>query len=159
MVVGKKTQRYSTQPLEATPLLSPGCWTLVGVWRPGMSLGAHLCTWLHCNAQCALFGHLETAKYLLLQGAHINTQIQDKRTPLHRPSNIGKTDIVQLLLQCGADQEIRNEWGQTAEELAKNDETRAVFSKYKEKNAKSQNELLQQAIDEKNYDVAIILIF
>ncbi len=44
-----------------------------------------------------------------------------------------------------------------AEEEAKNDETKAVFSKHKEK--KEQSELLQQAIDKNNYDVAIILIF
>ena len=67
--------------------------------------------------------------------------------------------MVQLLLQCGANQEIRNDDGETAKDLAKKDETWAVFSNYEEKKEHSQNELLQQATYENNYDVAIILIF
>ena len=39
------------------------------------------------------------------------------------------------------------------------DETRAVLTKYKEKGEKSKNELLQQAIEEKNVDSANILLF
>ena len=109
--------------------------------------------------QAAGNGHLETAKSLLLRGAKIDTQDNDKDTPLHDASSQGKTDLVQLLHQCGANQEIRDNKGKTAEDDANNDETGEVFSKYREKREQSQNELLQQAIDENNYDVAMILIF
>ena len=105
----------------------------------------------------ARHGHIETAKCLLLRGAQLDTQSDDKNTPLHRASLMSYTDMVQLLLQCGANQEIRNRDGKTAEDLANNDETRSVFTKYKEK--KEQSLLLQQAIDEKNFDVEVILRF
>ena len=100
-------------------------------------------------------GRLEVAKCLLLWGANIDTQNVGKWAPLHGAN--GHTDLVQLLLQCGASQEIRNNDGKTAEDYAKNDEIRSVFRKYKKK--KEQSQLLQQAIDEKNFDVAVILIF
>ena len=100
---------------------------------------------------------LETAKCLLLRGAEIDTQDDYNNTPLHRASNLGNTDLVQLLLQCGANQEMRNVKGTTAQDFSQNEETRAVFGRYKEN--KNKDELLQQAIEENNYDVAIILIF
>ena len=113
-------------------------------------------------ALAARNGHLGTVKCLLLRGANIDNQDNDKRTPLHRASIGGYNNIVNVLLQCGANQQIRNNyWNSwnTAEDLAKNDETRAVFSKNKEEGGKSKSELLQQAIVDKNFDVAIILIF
>ena len=94
------------------------------------------------------FGHLETAKCLLLWGAKIDTQSDYKETPLHEASESGHTDMVQILLQCGANQEIRNIKWKTAEDVAMNEKTKAVFRKYKEK--QSQMELLQQLTDEKN---------
>ena len=42
----------------------------------------------------------------------------------------GHTEVIKTLLLCGASQEIRNHRGKTAEDEAKNDETRAVFRKF-----------------------------
>ena len=122
----------------------------------GWSLEARNMPGLTPLSVAAVNGNLETVKTLLLRGALIDTQRDDKETPLHVASLYRHTGLVQLLLQCGANQDIRNDNGKTAEEETKNYEIRAVFSKYKEKKKQS---LLLQAIDEKNYDVAIILIF
>ena len=88
-------------------------------------------------AEC---GYLETAKCLLLRGANIDTQTNAKNTdglnkeftPLHWASMRGYDDVVRTLLQFGANQKIRKGWGQTAKDVADNDETRAVFKENKE---------------------------
>ena len=75
----------------------------------------------------ACYGHLETVNYLLRQGANIDTEDEYMEAPLHRASSNGHSEVVKTLLLHGANKEIRNEEGKTAEDAAKNDETRAVF--------------------------------
>ena len=125
----------------------------------GWSLEARTVSGRTPLSRAADAGHLHTAMCLLLLGAQIDSQDDYMETPLHYASQYGNIDLVQLLLQCGANQEIRNDEGITAEDVAKNDLTRAMFSEYKEKKKQSQIGLLQQAIDDKNYDVAIIFLF
>ena len=104
-------------------------------------------------------GH-QAAKYLLLRGANIDTQDYDKWTPLHGASNNGRTSIVQLLLQCGANKETKNTtWGRISQDVADNEETEAVFREFNEKGLKTKEDFLKQAVSEENKDVAIILIF
>ena len=84
-------------------------------------------------------GHNETVKCLLLRGANIDTQTNAKNpdglneefTPLHWASMRAYNDVVRTLLQFGANQEIKNGWGQTAKDVAHDDETRAVFKENK----------------------------
>ena len=103
-------------------------------------------------------GQLGTAKCLLLRGANMDTQSDYKSTPLHRASYIiGHNEVIKTLLQCGANQQIRNKEGRTAEDDAKNEETRAVFREFR-KNGLNPNDFLNQAISEENYGVASNLI-
>ena len=112
-------------------------------------------------------GHLETVKTLMLRGANIDTQ-DNKWTPLHWASRLGESRVVKILLQCGADQQIKDKDGKTAEDAAKNEETRAVFREFNELHLrvflKANNQkiyfwkLLEKAINEENHDVAVILI-
>ena len=91
---------------------------------------------LTCAAEEA---QLKTVKYLLLQGAQINTQDDAEWTPLHWASYLGHTEVVRLLLMSGASEEIKSKGrrgilsfdGSTALDHAKNDETRAVFEDFK----------------------------
>ena len=79
-------------------------------------------------------GHLETVQCLLLRGADIDTQDNDKWTPLHRASRWwGHTEVIKTLLHHGAKQEIKNKNGDTAENLAKNIGTRKVFKEFNDK--------------------------
>ena len=126
----------------------------------GWSLEAKTLAWAWTPLLCAAHnGHLETAKCLLFRGANIDIQDDIKWTPLHRVSCQGYTDMVKLLLQCGANQEIRNNRGETAEDLAKNDETRAVFSDFRRRGLLTKDELFDKAVKEKHYDVAAILAY
>ena len=98
-------------------------------------------------------GHPETVKCLLLRGADMDTQDDYKYTPLHIASLNG-LKVIKILLQCGANQQIRNILGQTAEDAAKNEQTRAVFREFR-KNGLNTNDFLNQAISEENYGVAL----
>ena len=80
-------------------------------------------------------------------------------TPLYAASFQGQSRVVKILLQCGADQQIRDEDGINAEDEANNEETRAVFREFNENGLKNKIDLLKQAIEEENYDVAVIFIF
>ena len=85
-------------------------------------------------AVAARNSELETVKCLLLRGANIDTQYyNDKWTPLHRASHCGQTEMIKTLLQCGANQEIRNSKGNTAEDEAKKEETRSAFREFNAK--------------------------
>ena len=92
------------------------------------------------------------------QHGQMDTQSDYKSTPLHRASYIiGHSEVIKTLLQCGANQQIRNKEGRTAEDDAKNEETRAVFWEFR-KNGLNTNDFLNQAISEENYGVALNLI-
>ena len=50
----------------------------------------------------SLAGHATTVKILLANGAHINMTDLQKHTPLFRACEMGHTDVVQTLIDCGA---------------------------------------------------------
>ncbi|KAG8433363.1 hypothetical protein GDO86_017589, partial [Hymenochirus boettgeri] len=59
-------------------------------------------------------GHKEVAKLLLENGAHVNgSQSCSDWNPLHQASLMGRTDILQLLLEHGADKECVDDFGIT----------------------------------------------
>ena len=63
----------------------------------------------------SFFGHYETADYLIGAGASINTPSSNplKVTPLHSAAAGGHLKIVELLLKCGADPNLRQNGGFT----------------------------------------------
>ena len=130
-------------------------------------MGAHAACEHLTRARASYEGRLETAKCLLSRGAQIDVQDEhlfsfsgklQQNTPLHDASRMGHSSLIHLLLQCGANQKIRNGEGKTAEEEADNEEIVEVFREFNKKGLKNKVELLKQAISEENYDVAVILI-
>jgi ankyrin repeat protein len=60
-------------------------------------------------SEAAAGGHLEGVLFLIAKGANPNTQGEFKRTPLWRACFLGHVDVVQPLLEAGADPRILNE--------------------------------------------------
>ena len=73
-------------------------------------------------------GHLQMIQLLVGRGAMVDCQdILDRVTPLHLAAFEGQAAAVSLLLSLGADRTIKNGDGKTAEDLAKDENTRAAF--------------------------------
>ena len=75
-------------------------------------------TALHC---AALGGHPGNVHILLKLKLEVNSRNNKGSTPLHLASRCqaeGNTEVVRLLLDCGADVQLRNHRGQTASEVA-----------------------------------------
>ena len=107
-------------------------------------------------------GHLETAKCLMLRGANMDTQSNYMRTPLHWASYNGHNEVIRTLVQCRANQQIRNGLlGSTAEDDSRSDETRVVFREFYRKglDLDTKEELFDKAVEEKNYDDAAVLAY
>ena len=81
-------------------------------------------------------GHVDVARLLLERGAEIDAQNDAGSTPLHRASEglrEGNTVVLQLLLDHGADAQVRNLDGKSASEVArgpKQQEIVQLLSKY-----------------------------
>ncbi len=84
------------------------------------------------NRDCAMTwaannGHVKTVTWLLDHGADINIIVQDgKWTPLMVAAVMGKADVVQLLLERGADAAVVNTDGWNAAQSARNREQPAI---------------------------------
>ena len=78
-------------------------------------------------------GQIDVVKHFLEVGADIDAQDRVKRTPLHWASFYGHTNMVRFLLEAGANQKIKNLQGKTAKDLARDDETKAVFNEFEMK--------------------------
>lgn len=59
------------------------------------------------------YGHLETVKFLLTNGANPNKTVGLDRTPLHRAAMLGRTDIIGCLIEHGANSNTQDFYGQT----------------------------------------------
>jgi ankyrin repeat protein len=69
----------------------------------------------------ASHGHLDACRILLERNAEVNSLDDKEETPLHHASmsyNVGSAAVVRLLLDYGADVQLRNLSGQTASEVA-----------------------------------------
>jgi uncharacterized protein len=71
--------------------------------------------------------NLEEVKALVLAGANINSVGDMGNTPLHEAVGANNPEIVEFLLLSGADLSIRNEFEQTAKEIAELMERNAVL--------------------------------
>ena len=72
-------------------------------------------------------GCAETVAYLLSCGADMNTQDNNKWTPLHEASFKGHNEVVEYLLIAGANIKIEDRNGRTALMRAHDEVTRTVF--------------------------------
>ena len=86
---------------------------------------------LHYAAE---YGQVEMLQLLAGRGAELDCQdAEDQDTPLHWAAYNSHASAVTQLLRLGADGSIRNKDGLTAEELARDDDTRAAFAEQREK--------------------------
>lgn len=75
--------------------------------------------------------NLEEVKALVLAGANINSIGDMGNTPLHDAVGANNPAIVDFLLSSGADQSIRNEFEQTAREIAEMMERDSVLDVFR----------------------------
>ncbi|KAI8514411.1 hypothetical protein Bbelb_087350 [Branchiostoma belcheri] len=69
-------------------------------------------------------GRHETVSVLLTASADVNARDEEDNTPLHEAATYGHPKCAEILLQHGADAGLRNEHGQTAEDIAADEDTR-----------------------------------
>jgi ankyrin repeat protein len=70
--------------------------------------------------ECALLGNDSMVSLLLDLGASPNKQSErDRNTALHAASENGHSEVVNLLLSRGADPLLKNDYGETAQDLHK----------------------------------------
>eukprot|EP00731_Ephydatia_muelleri_P037200 Em0417g1a len=79
-------------------------------------------------------GYHDTTLALIKAGAPVNHQQVDGSTPLHGASFYGQREIVEMLLEHGADPAIKNRFGCTPAEDARDESIKAVFEKFTEDN-------------------------
>ena len=77
--------------------------------------------------QSAIDGNLECAKTLVSNGAKVNCMDCEKWTPLHAAANTGHAELVQFLLEAGADPKMKNQDGETAYDTAKHGPIRKIL--------------------------------
>jgi ankyrin repeat protein len=66
----------------------------------------------------AAWGRAEVVRFLIESGAHVNMPGTTQLTPLHWAAGWGNLETVKVLLLSGADVRAKNEFGETAEQLA-----------------------------------------
>ena len=82
------------------------------------SANAYRSTALH---QAAWNGHLDVCRLLLDWGAKVDPLDEWKETPLHLAAWAGHLSVVKLLVERGADVRLKNDFGQTASDVARSD--------------------------------------
>jgi ankyrin repeat protein len=103
--------------------------------------------------QAVEHGKIEDVKKLL--AAHVNVNWQDPQygyTALIEAASKGEKEIVQLLLDAGADINIRNKEGATALDRAKNNDRFSVIPLLTDLTGKTPEELLMKAVEDRNVD-------
>ncbi|XP_025092484.1 oxysterol-binding protein-related protein 1-like isoform X2 [Pomacea canaliculata] len=94
----------------------------------------------------AYFGHINTVKVLLEQGAEVNLVNVSGDTPLHRASYTGREDVVRTLLEYGADVAVVNVEGHQAKDVTRSAHVQQMLEAAASHEAQqSQSELLEAA--------------
>ena len=77
-------------------------------------------------------GFYDLTSILITRGSPVNHCQVDGSTPLHAGAYFGQTEIVKMLLECGADPTIKNKWNHTPMDEAENSKITEAFKKYKD---------------------------
>ena len=86
-------------------------------------------------------GHLEMAKFLLLQEQDVNAKVIYGYTPLHLATWSGNLEIVKLLVSKGAYLNAQNNDGDTSLEIAEHNLFHTISTFLKTKGAKAKKEI------------------
>lgn len=125
-------EQYTLQQLVAEPNLFPELQrrlhnaTLNDINAPHPETGQ---TPLYCAARV---GNAVAVRYLTENGADPDVKQRSKSTALHVAAYYGHPDVVQCLLECGADYSLRNAYGNQAEDESFNDEVKNIFAGLKQ---------------------------
>ena len=77
--------------------------------------------------QSAIDGNLDCAKALVHNGAKVNCTDCELWTPLHAAAVTGKVEFVRFLLLSGADSTLKNDNGETAYDITKDNQVRKML--------------------------------
>lgn len=77
--------------------------------------------------QSAIDGNLDCAKTLVRNGANVNCTDCELWTPLHAAAVTGKVEFVRFLLLSGADSTLKNDNGETAYDITKDNQVRKML--------------------------------
>ena len=77
--------------------------------------------------QAAEKGDLPAVRARLAAGDNVNAVNQFGSTALHYAIQTGRLDVVRELIQAGADPTLKNKWGETSRDVAKNNEMRHLL--------------------------------
>ena len=105
-------------------------------------------------------GRRECVMLLLLLGADIDTLYPNKWTALHWASAKGRKDLVKFLIECGAGTELKDKKGHTPIDVSDehNKDIKRLFDKFrKQEGYTKKSQLLKNAMDKENWEVATIL--
>ena len=94
-------------------------------------------------------GNTKMIGLLLEKGANINLPRHMDLTPLMDAAQFNKPEAIRVLLDSGADETLKNDNGQTAEQLAEEAEAKQAFADFKkEKDAAIQSAMVKHGVPE-----------
>ena len=102
----------------------------VGLWGVPVTLTEFEgMTLLHCASHFRNGG--KAAQTLIELGADVNAQTDIERdTPLHIASRVGNAKVIMALLEGGADRDLKNQEGQTSEDVAVSEDIKEMIRNY-----------------------------
>jgi ankyrin repeat protein len=94
----------------------------------------------------SFYGHIKVVKYLVEKGANINLKHDDSNTPLHEAALGGNIEVVKYLVEKGAKVEAKNKNGESAKDLAQDEEIKKFLESPLKKNEDVKNKPLVDSL-------------
>lgn len=91
-----------------------------------------------CCISLPKWGQQRNIEILIANGAEVNAIGDIGNTPLHSAALFGKVTVAEKLLELGADPDLKNEFGETAADVARiggHDKLAVILSNYQPRQA------------------------